>query len=461
MKENKPAGMPDDYLITKAGYSLALAEPYIEEDGSQAVALIWNGEHLKLRTLAEWAQESPELAEVLRKRFFPIKGQRWKYPSRPILPNGLEDIRELHIDIQRCNDQYIEFPDDAWPSVFATWIMGSYLVPFMNRSPILPIWGATVSGKGQVLDQVDRLAYRGKKYLDTSPAILYRQADRWQMTIALDEIQDKDKEQFREIMAIVKGSYDGTPVPRTNLNTGEVDEFQTRAFFAISFKDVRPREDVVNRGISLTMQVNGSHKNSTPREDTPENMELRSRLIGLRLKALTDQAFINEVLGRVEHIGTPEALGFDRRPRDKALALLIPAIMSGQEEELIEIIKKSSKASDADLRSTFIARVQRAYEKVLEIDEAMCKKELRETRRFVYVKDDIIPLLEIELKDEGELKEKEILPNRRVTNALNTLGYETELKNNNKSCIDREKKQNKKAFEINKKKFQIVEEPGL
>lgn len=452
---------PGESPTIKAGYSLNLAEPYIEEDGSPAIALIWNGEYLKLKTLSEWANESAELAKEIGKIYFPAKGQRWKYPSRPILPDGYSDIRQLHIDIQRCNEQYIEFPNDAWPSAFATWIMGSYLVPFMNRSPILPIWGPTISGKGQVLDQVDRLAYRGKKYLSPTPAILFRQADRWQMTFALDEIQDKDREQFVEIMNIVKGSYDGTPVPRTNQNTGEVDEFQTRAFFAISFKDRRPKTDVTNRGILLTMQMNGSHKEPVPRDDTPENMELRARLLGLRLKALTDRTFIDEVLGRVERIGTPEALGFDRRPRDKALALLIPAVMSGQEEELLEIIKKSSKAADNDTKSDFLARVQRAYEKVLETDEGMCKRELRESRRFVCVKDDIIPRLESELREEGELKEKDILPTRRVTDALYTLGYKPERKTDNKSCIDREDKENKKAFEVNKKKYHIDEDTGL
>jgi len=461
MKEDKRSrSEQEESVIIDEGYSLSLAEPYYDEEGSPAVALIWNAQHLQMRSIADWEKEHPSLGEVLRKTFFPRKGQRWKYPSTPLLPDNYEDVRKLHIDIQRCNDHYIEFPNSAWPSAFATWLMGSYLVPFMDRSPILPIYAPTTSGKGQVLDQVDRLAYRGKKYINPTPAILFRQADRWQMTFALDEIQDKDKEQFQEIMSIVKGSYDGTPVPRFNINTGEVEEFRTRAFFAISFKDKRPGEDVVNRGIQLKMQMNGAHKELVP-EDSDEHMEIRSRLMGLRLKALTDLGFIRDVLSRVKEIGTPEALGFDRRPRDKALALLIPAVMSNQEEEIIEIIKKSSKVADNDLKSTFIARVQRIYEKVLEIDEAMCRKELRKSRRFVYIKDDIIPLLEQELKEEGEIKEKDTLPSRRVTVALMTLGYEIDYKTDNKSCIDRDKKENKIAFEVNKKKFHIDEETGL
>jgi len=95
------------------------------------------------------------------------------------------------------------------------------------------------------------------------------------------------------------------------------------------------------------------------------------------------------------------------------------------------------------------------------MDEAMCRKELRKSRRFVYIKDDIIPLLEQELKEEGEIKEKDTLPSRRVTVALMTLGYEIDHKTDNKSCIDREKKENKTAFEVNKKKFHIEEETGL
>lgn len=429
------------------GYSLDLAEPYIDEDGNHSVALIWNGTNLKLRTVDEWKKDEPEIGKYLETLYFPHGKQRWKYPSTPTLPDGYGDVRRLHIEIQRCNDDYIEFPESAWPSVFATWIMGSYLVPFLPRSPVLPIFGPSGSGKGQVLDQIHLLGYRGKKYLDPTPAVLYRQADKWKMTFALDEIQDKDQESFRAIMSIVKGSYDGSSVPRCNSDSGDIDDFDSRGFFAISFKDHHPKEDVKNRGILLTMQENEITKKLVP-DDSIEHRELRGRLMGLRFKCLTDPEFIGEVLKKVEIKGAPEALGFDRRPRDKAVSLLIPAIMSEQEDELIEIIGKSANEARDENNSTFVALVQHAFSN-------LTGPKTNPPRFYPVLA--IRAHLQEELQADGELKDNQKLQTRKVTDALKTLGYDLVRKNGNNPFIDRESKHNIASFEINQKKFAIVE----
>ena len=58
--------------------------------------------------------------------------------------------------------------------------------------------------------------------------------------------------------------------------------------------------------------------------------DLGSRM-GLRLKALSDHQFLEEAVKKVQELGTPEALGFDRRPRDIAVSLLLPAVMPSLE----------------------------------------------------------------------------------------------------------------------------------
>lgn len=430
------------------GYALDLAEPYLGDDGTPSVALIWNG-HANYLTVRE-LKSHPELSEAgeyLEGVFFSSPRHLWRYPSKPVVPEGHDDIRRLHIDLQRCSDQYIEFPDSAWPSVFATWIMGSYLVPFIDRSPLLLIFGPSESGKGQVLDQVDRLAYRGTKMISPTPAVLYRWADEWEPTFALDELQDSDKESFRAIMTIVKGAYDGTPVYRCESKTHKVDAFQTRSFIALSLKGSHPAEDITNRGILFTMRRNEHPKTIVP-WDSPEHKDLRARLVGLRLKLLADMNFLEGALKEVQERGTPEALGFDRRPRDIALSLLLPAILSGQEDELIEAIGKSNaEAKDAD-NSTFIALVQRCLE----------KKWVNYTdMQFISVlgvRDEVGS----ELIGDGELKPNDKLPTRRVTNALKTLGYETVRRTGNNPFIDTWSKHNLAAFETNKKRYPLVRE---
>ena len=428
------------------GYSIEWAEPYYDiKDGAPSVALIWNGTNLKLKTLLDWKEEEPIISKYLEETFFSSPRRLWKYPTTPILPENDMDIVDLHIDIQRCNNDYIEFPNSAWPSTFATWLMGSYLAPFLHRSPILPTFGPSESGKGQILDQVDRLGYRGKKMISPTPAVMYRLADRWRMTFALDELQDLDKESFRAIMNIVKGSYDGTPVSRCDSNTGDVQEFQTRGFIALSLKGAQPAEDIKNRGILLTMQRNGEPKSLVP-DDSPEHQDIRARLMGLRLRALSDPDFINGYLEKVQVQGTPEALGFDRRPKDIAVSLLLPAIMSHEEEALIEIIQKSSAEARDEINSTFTARVQHTYEDLIEGVSNV-------TRYYPILT--IRAHLQDELRDDGDIKENEKLRTQRVTNALKTLGYELTRRTNNAPFIDRESKQNKLAFEINRKKYAI------
>jgi len=272
---------------------------------------------------------------------------------------------------------------------------------------------------------------------------LFRQADRWRMTFALDEVQDKSNESFGEIMNIVKGSFDGTPVPRYNSDTGEVDEFQTRGFVAISFKDRHPKEDIKNRGLLLTMRQNITPKMLVPIDDTPEQVDIRARLMGLRLKALTDTDFVQNALLTAAEEGTPEALGFDRRPRDIAQALLLPAVMSGAVDELVETISKSSAEARDENNSTFTARVQH------ELDHRW--------ETYQWDKDttrDIAFSLQEEMRVDGELREKEVLKTRTVTNALKTLGYHiTGGGSGNTSFVDRHDRDNIAAMEANRKKY--------
>ena len=348
---------------------------------------------------------------------------------------------DLHIDIQRCSDQYIEFPDSAWPSVFTSWIMGSYLVPFLLRSPILSIYGPTGSGKGQVMDQIDRLAYRGKKLINPTPAVLYWQADRWRPTVGLDELQDKDKDGLRELLNIVKGTFDGTPVQRCVQETGDVKEYSTRGFMAVSFKDRFPPEDVQNRAVCFIMRQNGAHKELIP-DDSPEHQELRGRLLGLRLKALTDLAFIEGWQSKVREASTPEVLGFDRRPRDIAVSLLLPALMCKQEAELIETIRRSTVQAREEENEGFTAQVQHAVEELWDgpryISVIVLRKDLTET-----------------LRADGVLRDNGALRTKKVTDALKLLGYELLRRHANIPHIDQNAPRNQAAYETSRARFAV------
>ena len=431
----------------QGGFDFSFVEPYIDDNGNPGVAIIWNG-NVNNWTIAEMKanEELSEAGEWFEEIYFSSARSPWRYPSPPVVPESFDDVRRLHIDIQRCNDQYIEFPDSAWASVFATWIMCSYLVPFIDRSPVLLIFGPSESGKGQVLDQVDRLAYRGTKMISPTSAVLFRWADKWGPTFALDELQDLDRESYKANMNMVKGAFDGTPVYRCMSDSHEPTSYQTRGFIALSLKGSHPAEDVKNRGILFTMRRNEEPKDLVP-DDSDEHRDLRARLIGLRLKMLTDDAFREEALKAARERAAPEALGFDRRPRDIALSLLLAAVLSGQEEELIETIGKSSSEARDEDNSTFLARVQHGVEKEWEGRQEQYLSIL-----------DIKSKVQYDMEGNGELKRSDILKTRTVTGAIKTLGYETVRRTANAPFIDTLSKSNNAAYETNRKRYPLNRE---
>ena len=68
--------------------------------------------------------------------------------------------------------------------------------------------------------------------------------------------------------------------------------------------------------------------------------------------------------------------------------------------------------------------------------------------------------LEVALKEDGELKDNEILKSQKITNAIKTLGYELVRRTGNKPFIDWGNKSNLNAFEANKIRFAIIHEGG-
>jgi len=458
----KPADAIQQAIDAK-GYSLDLAEPYIEDDGSPAVAMVWQRSRLDLETLEDWKKEEPALGSELEKKFFSRSTTIWKYPSRPVLPETDEDLQRIHSDIMRCVDKYVEYPNALLPSVFATWIMGSYLITFAPRSPLWSMFGPTGAGKGQVQDVVKYLAYRGIKLINPTPAVLFRWSDQYRLTFALDELNDKDHESFQQIMNFIKGAFDGTPIPRFNNDSHEVDLFQTQVFIAPSFKDKHPKEDVKNRGLLITMRQNGASKDVIPKEDSPdfvprgaEFTELRARLMGLRLRALSDAEFIDGYMERVHQEGTPKALGFDRRPKDIAVSLLLPAIMSGEKRSLIKIIKQSTAEARFDNNSTLTALVQHALEDECDGRQGRVEDGTME-KSTIYRVLEIKARLEREMKDTGDLKESDTLETQKVTNALKTLGYRLTRKGGGKNTptLNLADEQNIQAYASNKALYSL------
>lgn len=418
------------------GYNLDLAEPYMEEDGSLGVALIYCGQQVSAKPLSELKEQSKELSEYLEARFAPNR-ILWNLPGKPEVR---EDDPSLHRDIMRCNNDYVEFSNDLLPSVFATWQIASYLMPFLDKSPLLQIYGPPESGKGQVLDQVHNIAYRGFKFSRPSPAVLYRTCEGYRTTMAMDELQDLDNETWLAVMNVLKCAFDGTPIARCNTDNTDIEVFRTRSFMAASYKNKLPPEDVQGRSIHIPMRLNGEHRELVP-IDSEEHQILRTRLLALRLKLLTNVKLAERLSLDASKAADPTALGFDGRARDIVRALSFVAGMFGENEALIETVRQSASKSAEELKETLEAQVQYALQDVW-----------NSQNERIYV----LPIREAlveNLTTQGNLEEGREIKTRRVTRALKVLNYELERGAQNAPYINKLSKANRTAFDSNCKRY--------
>jgi len=149
----------------------------------------------------------------------------------------------------------MEFPRPEQAVFVATWAVGTYFFPLFLTFPRLNLSGERESGKSKLLTLLLGLAFNALLMVTPTPAVLFRLIHEFRATILLDEVEGLDKEDAREILAIINSGYKagGTVARCEGEKKKRVESFNVYAPLALAaIKTVNATTE--DRCIPLTLQ---------------------------------------------------------------------------------------------------------------------------------------------------------------------------------------------------------------
>lgn len=138
--------------------------------------------------------------------------------------------------IVRVLDEAMEFPRPEHRPLIATWCLATYFFAFFLTFPRLNLSGERESGKSKLLLLLRAMAWNALLMLNPTPAVLFRLVHEFRPTLLLDEVEGLNKEDGREVLAIVNSGYKfGGSVPRCEgERTKRVELFDVYAPLALA-----------------------------------------------------------------------------------------------------------------------------------------------------------------------------------------------------------------------------------
>ncbi len=152
-------------------------------------------------------------------------------------------------------DDAMELPRPELRALIAVWGVGTYFFPLFLTFPRLNLLGERESGKSKVLTILRAIAWNALLMLNPTPAVLFRLVHEFRPTLLLDEVEGLNKEDAREVLAIVNSGYKaGAMVPRVEGDRiKRVELFQVYSPLALAA--IRPvNATTEDRCLLLTLQ---------------------------------------------------------------------------------------------------------------------------------------------------------------------------------------------------------------
>jgi hypothetical protein len=103
--------------------------------------------------------------------------------------------------------KHVELRRPAEAMLVAVFVLATYFHPLFPAFPRLVFTGERGSGKTKVLSIMAAISFNGLLRLDPTPAVLFRLIESIAPTLVLDEIDGLDREDRREILAIIDSGY--------------------------------------------------------------------------------------------------------------------------------------------------------------------------------------------------------------------------------------------------------------
>ena len=437
---------------------MCVAEPYREENGETGFAIIERLDSPRpyCETLRELKEGDQALCEQLVHLVNSIcwVSRNCGLPGRPDLER--EDPGLLR-DVALFISEHVEFPDDRYCYLLASWVICSWVPELMDHAPRVIFYGPTRSGKSRALKTIRLLSYRGMDLINPSGAALFRIIEQHRPTVLIDEYHSLSGDRAAEVDLLFKGGYEnGSKIPRARREGKEIDFFDAFSFLAVATKRL-PAEDLQNRAILVNM-LERSKDNIRRRMDFDTASQLKTRLLAFRVRVLSGLIDLNPAIEKARKAAEEaisldgNAVFLDDRGIDIASSLLIPCSHFGDNGEVLQLIAISQGKARMELLETPEAQVFFAMQVVLRprrmvaVDGSLTHDAARVSTR------DIAEQLNQDLAVQGERDvDKDKVPTGRVTKAIKVLGFGVKRGAHNLSYIDSANFE--QVYEANLRKF--------
>jgi len=280
-----------------------------------------------------------------------------------------EAFREAFFDkVLDAVKEYVCLENEADYTLSAAWILHTYFYDCFSETPYLLAYGATASGKSQLIKLASRLGYRGTYQGHMSLSSMYTLSSRDRGTMCYDEAEDLARNPYSDKYAIVNNGYEkGGTVVRTDFDNNKEEKRtpeRLNAFCPKAFASIEPfTGPLATRCIRLTLYGSGGRYGSPLK--IPEENEIRSTATVCRL---IHWPHIEKLGGEIEAF----------TDRDSGLAKPLLAMMHFFKPSDYEVVK-------ARLEELF--NEGKDYEGDLAYSMAMVLKEYLGTPGFVTVEE--------------------------------------------------------------------------
>lgn len=207
-------------------------EPIFNSHGFQYLQVNETGTDLELKNFGDFqcqrcnhishiSQEKNKLSEPFKcfndacgrkgpfKRLFPteIMKPAWKVPTGIIPTESPQVLFDVIVDFLKNS---IYFHEEIQYSIFAIWIMASWVSESFESCPYLMFIAPKDSGKTRALDIITELGYRVIPAVSFSGSSVFRSVDMWGCTLLVDEAEyqlNPKSEKGQDLYGILNGGY--------------------------------------------------------------------------------------------------------------------------------------------------------------------------------------------------------------------------------------------------------------
>lgn len=158
-------------------------------------------------------------------------------------------------NIEETLRYYIRLGDDCEYTIVASWILGTFLFPLFTAYPYIIIRGEKGSGKGTLLNILQRSCWNSTDEIITpSPSYLFRMIEDQRPTLLVDEYHRMLRgEMGKEVSSIFEaGNRRGGTVPRMEKNGDELKPVKFKVYCPKAIVTRSPVE-AEDKGITITI----------------------------------------------------------------------------------------------------------------------------------------------------------------------------------------------------------------